>query len=183
MNESEIIKRVIDGATQEFNKLVEAHFDSVYRVIFLYVKNPEITEDLTQDTFMKAFTNIAAFRFKSSFKTWLIRIAINTVKDYFRKSSIKNRYFVKCELMEIQDFRSKPDELLESLEFKKFLDVAISELPEKLRIVYILREQEKYSYEEIADIIKKPIGTVESRLFNARKIIQQKFLKWIGEEK
>lgn len=178
-NERLIIKNVIKGETQLFNILINEYLNSVFGIIFLYVKNKEISEDLTQETFIKAYKSVNTFKFKSSFKTWLIRIAINTVKDYLKNSYNKNNFTV-MEFPDIPDYKNNPEKILEEIELKLFFDNVIKGMADKLKTVYILREQDNYSYEEIAAIIEKPIGTVESRLWTARKYIQRKFIKWAG---
>ena len=144
--------------------------------------------DLTQETFVRAYLSIRSFQSRASLNTWLFRIATNLCIDYSRKAK-KTQGMVSSLSQEtnkdeeterdILDVAFDPQRLLLNKELGKRLDMALRELPEKLRTVVLLYDIEGLPYDEIANIVGCPLGTVKSRLFNARSALRQKLAPYL----
>ncbi len=154
--------------------------DSVYRIIYRMVHNRQEAEDLTQEVFIKAYNSLISFNENYAFSTWLFKIATNHCIDFFRKRKLKTQS------ME-QTIRYKDDEIKQEYadsdptaekemladEKSQIIKQAIKELPEKYRVAIVLRHQEERSYEEIAQMLELPLGTVKARIFRAREMLKK----------
>ena len=169
-----IIELVKSGDADAFGLLVRKYQDRIYSIILNYVNSVDEALDLSQETFVKAYSGISRFSGKSAFYTWLYRIAINTAIDHLRK-----RPAVRVDSLEDDRFReagfepaagrlSDPQHVLSLEEEKRYLREAISSLSDKLRTALVLHDIEGLSQEEIADVLKCPVGTVKSRVSRAR---------------
>jgi RNA polymerase sigma-70 factor (ECF subfamily) len=146
-----------------------------------YVRDPELALDITQEAFIKAYRALPRFRGDSAFYTWMYRIAVNTAKNHLaaqrrRPMSVDldfqdpDQYDLHAQLKETDT----PEAITLSNELKETVENAIAGLPEDLRTAIILRELEGMSYEEIAQTMECPVGTVRSRIFRARDAISKK---------
>lgn len=164
----ELIRRCKKRDINAFEEFFYKYGEEVSRIIFRLTGDVEETKDLTQDVFLKVFVNLPSFKGQSSVKSWLYRIAVNTVWDYFRKKRYRRT-------IAIEGFRTPYRERIRRKVAQKELNTLILELlqeiPLKYKIVLILRDLEGYSYQEIAKVLKCKIGTVESRLYRARKYL------------
>lgn len=172
-NEEEIIKRVLNGATDEFCHLVTAHQNLVYGMIFRQVRNSEIAEELAQDVFTKAFLALSKFKHQAKFSTWLTRIAINTTSSYFSSK----RYKQSQKNVPLENWTEKPNSLEGSLvEFQlSQLHGFLGDLKPKFREVIILCGLEGRTYQEASEIIGVPKGTICSRMNSALNELRKKF--------
>ncbi len=170
-----VVEKVLAGDTDAFSALVHKYQNRVYSAVLNYVYAPDEALDITQETFVKAFTSIHRFNSSSSFYTWIYRIAINTAIDWLRKR--KNRKVESLDDLkftevgfepESRDPDSDPERVLDKNETERTLRAAISMLTLKLRGVLVLHDVEGLSQEEIAGILKIPVGTVKSRISRAR---------------
>jgi len=170
-----VVEKVLAGDTDAFSALVHKYQNRVYSAVLNYVYAPDEALDITQETFVKAYTSIHRFNSSSSFYTWIYRIAINTAIDWLRKR--KNRKVESLDDLkfteigfepESRDPDSDPERVLDKNETERMLRVAISMLTHKLRGVLVLHDVEGLSQEEIASILKIPVGTVKSRISRAR---------------
>lgn len=156
----------------DFRHVIENHGQAVWNYVYFLVGKPDIADDITQDTFSKAYRYIATFRGDSSFRTWLIKIARNLASDYRKKS-----FFRKMILMDIiQDNKTSPsaEEEYLSKEFTDDIWRIVLDLPMKLREVLLLDAVHHMTMKEIADTLNISIGTVKSRIFRARaKVAKQ----------
>ena len=145
-----------------------------------YVRNNAGVEDVTQEAFIKAYRALPSFRGDSAFYTWLYRIAANAAKNHLVAMGRRPSSDVAldgAEAFEIPDRLTdaeSPDEVIMAQELKDVIAKAIDALPAELRSALTLREFEGLSYEEIAEVIECPIGTVRSRIFRAREAIDQR---------
>ena len=144
-----------------FKKYYQAHQEFV-RVTIYWMVRSEVANDLVQETFIKAWKNFDNFNHKSSFKTWIYRIAMNTTYDYLRG--------VKESTTEVE---MTSDSFEDGLELKDLLDYALSQIDLNSREVFVLYFKLEYSIKEIGEILGIPEGTVKSRLFKAREKIGQ----------
>jgi RNA polymerase sigma-70 factor (ECF subfamily) len=165
------------GDRDAFDRLVERHKDIVYAVAYRFAHDPDLALDLAQDVFVRAYRGIKSFRARSSFTTWLYRVAMNTCIDYTRRRSRSvDSHAVPEEVAEYADSEpvgvstpSGPLEAVLSGELGEQIQNAIDALPEYHKSVFVLYEIEGLSYREIAEVVGCSIGTVMSRLHYARK--------------
>ena len=140
-----------------------------------------MSQDITQEAFVKAYNNIDKFRGDSSFYTWIYRIAINTAKNYFsnksRGAETYNEDLLDNALSDMSLNSDNPETLLEAEEMKDAINQAFQNLPDEIRSTLSLREYDGLSYEEIAKVQNCPIGTVRSRIFKGRELINETFSK------
>ena len=175
-----LVTRVRAGDKHAFDLLVTKYQSRIVKLVGRFVRNTSDAEDVTQEAFIKAYRAIGRFRGDSAFYTWLYRIAINTAKNYLvaqdRRTPVGGLESAEPEVME-RDARFKdldtPENNVLSDEIRSTLLGAIDALPNDLRTAVTLRELEGLSYEEIADAMECPIGTVRSRIFRAREAINK----------
>jgi len=173
----ETVRAAQAGDRAAFDRLVERHKDIVYAVAYRFAKDPDLALDLSQDVFIRAYRGIKSFRGKSSFSTWLYRIAMNTCIDYTRKwSRSVDSLAVPEEVAEyaasepiVATHPRQPGANALSSELGEQIQKAIDLLPEYHRSVFVLYEIEGLSYKDIAEVVGCSIGTVMSRLHYARK--------------
>jgi RNA polymerase sigma-70 factor (ECF subfamily) len=173
-----LVERVQKGDKQAFDVLVLKYQNKIIQLIYRYVHDPDEARDVAQDAFIKAYKAIDRFRGDSAFYTWIYRIAINTAKNHLvasgrrpPKSDIDAQDAEQYEgAVGLKEYAT-PERLLLKDEIQASIAKAIDELPDDLRTAIILRELEGLSYEEIAQTMECPIGTVRSRIFRARDAI------------
>jgi len=178
--DSELVKRVQQGDKAAFDILVLKYQQKVVNLISRFVSDQSECYDVAQETFIKAYRALGKFRGDSQFYTWLYRIAANTAKNHLASRSRKTpKYSVDVEDAEhftgesgLKD-NTTPENLLLTEEIKQTVYAAIDKLPEDLKSAITLRELEGLSYEEIAEVMDCPIGTVRSRIFRARDAIDK----------
>ncbi|MGA1845970.1 RNA polymerase sigma factor [Deferribacter abyssi] len=183
MSDKSIVKTVLEGDIDSFELLIIKYQKQLFNAVLALVKNTEIADDIVQEAFMKAFEKLETLRDKSQFYPWLKRIAINLALGHLNRSKRNvDVYYDNDEENEKADYfeniaaDNNPEELLLKEELKRYVRKFVESLPDKLRLVVILREVEDMSYEEIAEVLNIPVGTVRSRLFNARQIIKTRLI-------
>lgn len=179
--DEQLVERVQRGDKNAFNLLVRKYQHKVVNLVARYVNNPGDVPDVAQEAFIKAYRALPTFRGESAFYTWLYRIAVNTAKNYLTSQGRRPpssdveadeaEYYGGGEAL--QEVAS-PENLALTDEIKRTVFTAIEALPEDLRTAITLREMEGLSYEEIAEIMDCPVGTVRSRIFRAREAIDKK---------
>lgn len=176
--DSELVARVQAGDKAAFDLLVLKYQHRIVQVVNRFLKDPSESQDVAQEAFIKAYRALPEFRGESAFFTWLYRIAINTAKNYLalrgRRPADDDIALEDAEQMEsaerLRDAET-PEGVLLSEELAETVNLAIQELPEEWRTAITLRELEGMSYEEIAEVMQCPVGTVRSRIFRAREAI------------
>ncbi|MFM4901493.1 RNA polymerase sigma factor RpoE [Aeromonas hydrophila] len=179
--DEQLVERVQRGDKNAFNLLVKKYQHKVVNLVARYVNNPGDVPDVAQEAFIKAYRALPTFRGESAFYTWLYRIAVNTAKNYLTSQGRRPPSSdVEAEEAEyygggeaLQEVAT-PENLTLTDEIKRTVFSAIEALPEDLRTAITLRELEGLSYEEIAEIMDCPVGTVRSRIFRAREAIDKK---------
>ena len=179
-NDQQLVKRVQQGDKRAFDLLVLKYQHKIISVVHRYVRDSADVHDVVQEAFIKAYRALENFRGDSAFYTWMYRIAINTAKNHLisrgRRPPATDvdiedaEYFAGND--NLQDFNT-PESILFCDQLQAAVENAISQLPEDLRTAVTLREMEGLSYEEIAEIMKCPVGTVRSRIFRAREAIDK----------
>lgn len=178
-----IVRQVQAGDVRAFELLVSKYQRRIIRLIARFVRDPATVEDLAQDSFLRAYRAIGQFRGESAFYTWLYRIAVNTAKKSLADSK-RERVITQTDTEndEGETFahgeqltdESTPESEIASRQIIAAVNAAVDALPEELRQAITLREVEGLSYEEIADLMTCPIGTVRSRIFRAREAIAER---------
>ncbi|MEW6646959.1 MAG: RNA polymerase sigma factor RpoE [Pseudomonadota bacterium] len=181
--DQELVERVQQGDKRAFDLLVQKYQHKIVKLISRYVRDPDESLDVAQETFIKAYRALANFRGESAFYTWLYRIAINTAKNHLvalgrrpPDTDIDAADAVQLGMESSGSLREgdTPEHLALKDEIERTIFRAIEDLPEDLRTAITLRELEGLSYEEIAEAMNCPIGTVRSRIFRAREAIDTK---------
>ncbi|PKD41469.1 RNA polymerase sigma factor RpoE [Methylomonas sp. Kb3] len=179
--DQELVRRVQQGDKAAFDLLVIKYQHKIVHLVNRYVKDPSEAQDVAQDSFIKAYRALGDFRGDSAFYTWLYRIAINTAKNYLLSRS-RRHFDYEIDVQDAEQVENAPqlkdietpENLLMNEQIVAVIKSAIERLPEEMRIAITLREFEGMSYEEIAEAMDCPIGTVRSRIFRAREAIDQK---------
>lgn len=172
--DSALVARAQRGDLDAFEELVRRYRNEVFAVSYHYLRNREDAWDISQEVFLKAHRALKRFRGDSSFKTWVLRIAANRCKDYFKKRRLRTVTLdAEDSDHQVPSRTAGPVKNLEAQELGQAIQKAIEELPEKHRTAFVLREYEGLSYEEMAQTIGCSTGTVMSRLHHARKKLQK----------
>lgn len=182
VSDTELIQRVQAGQRAAFDVLVRRYQQKVFNLVLRYVREPMEAEDVTQEAMIKAYRALPGFRGDSAFYTWLYRIAINTAKN--RLSAASRKMFERLPVDEDGDSTAfvdsrlsddaTPERVLLSEEIQDTVNQAMQELPVELRQAIVMRELDGLSYEEIAQAMECPVGTVRSRIFRAREAIDRR---------
>jgi RNA polymerase sigma-70 factor (ECF subfamily) len=167
--ELELIRRAQHGDSGAFGKLVRLHREGAVNVVYRMCGDAELAEEAAQEAFIRAWTNLPRYKPRSPFRNWLYRIATNVAVDALRSQ----REAVDVEAVHVPDGESGPEVLTEVQERGERVRQAVLELPPASRAVVVLREYEDLSYQEIADTLGIPIGTVMSRLNYARGLLRR----------
>ena len=180
MSDAQVIEQVLDGDNSAFEILILKYQSQIFYSAMNIVKNKEYAEDICQDAFLKAYEKLDTLQDKELFFFLFKRIAVNLAFNHYERDK---------RIVDIEDEESDVDyferltngecheEHIIKDELKKYVKFFVDALPDRLRNVIILREVEDLSYEEISEILKIPLGTVRSRLFNARQIIKERLIK------
>jgi RNA polymerase sigma-70 factor, ECF subfamily len=176
-----LVERVQRGDKAAFDVLVRKYQHKIIKLISRYVHDGSEALDVAQEAFIKAYRALPGFRGESAFYTWLYRIAINTAKNFLVAEGRRPLdHGMNLQDPEQHDLQARlkdmdtPERLLLTQEIQKTVERAIDDLPEDLRTTIMLREIEGMSYEEIAQSMSCPVGTVRSRIFRAREAIDSK---------
>lgn len=162
-DESQLITRILDGDREAARQLYDAHAPRVYRLVYRLCGDEELARDFTQDTFVRAFDQLAGFRGDAAFSTWLHRIAVTTTSNAMRK--VRRRWLRETAIDGIPEPAAPPpaDDDLQAR-----LAAAIDALPEIYRTTLVMHDIEGFTHAEIASALGIPEGTCKSRLFQAR---------------
>ena len=179
--EAQIIGQALDGDQKAYAVLVDKHQAAIFHIINRIVHNDEVARDLVQETFMKAFSSLATYRSEYRFSTWLYKIAANSSIDHLRKKRIQalslDRPVETADgtmEIEVPDTKYDPEMDLVRKQQRFSIEEAIDSLPDKYREVINYRHRDDKSYEEIADLLSIPVGTVKARIFRARELLKRK---------
>ncbi|MAD66426.1 MAG: RNA polymerase sigma factor RpoE [Porticoccaceae bacterium] len=187
--DQQLVVRVQEGDKRAFDLLVLKYQHKVHAIVGRFVRDTDEVADVVQEAFIKAYRALPKFRGESQFYTWLYRIAVNTAKNYLVSRSRRPpgsdvdiddaEYYSGSEYL--KDLGTPENQLFRD-ELESVIVKSIAELPEDLRTAVTLREYEGLSYEEIAEIMECPVGTVRSRIFRARESIDAVVGKLINTE-
>ena len=190
--DQQLVEQVQRGDKRAFDLLVIKYQRRLARLLSRFIRDPAEVEDITQETFIKAYRALPSFRGDSAFYTWLYRIGVNTAKNFLVSQGRKLPATVNgFGTEEAENFEgadqlrevNTPESELMGKQVAQTVNQALEALPEELRTAIILREIEGLRYEEIADIMNCPIGTVRSRIFRAREAVADKLRPLLGTDK
>jgi RNA polymerase sigma-70 factor (ECF subfamily) len=184
----QLVTRVQRGDKQAYELLVSKYQRRITRLLSRIIRDPSDVEDVAQEAFIKAYRALPSFRGESAFYTWLYRIAINTAKNHFAAQGRRAPTRGSAELEDAENSAdglalrdvATPDAVLLSKQVGEAVNRAIERLPEDLRTAIVLRELEGMSYDEIANAMNCPVGTVRSRIFRAREAIAAELRPLLG---
>ncbi|MFC1718252.1 RNA polymerase sigma factor [Candidatus Poribacteria bacterium] len=187
-SDCELMERLKDGDMSAFDLIVQRYKASLINFAYRFVGDQETAEDLAQETFIRIYKNAGRYRSDmAELRTWMYRIAANLCKNELRSRSRRSKILVNTAIGNqndpiagVVDNGPGPDRQLEEKELQKVLTSAISSLPEKLRTALILRDIEGMAYDEISQVIQKPVGTVKSRINRARLMLKDKMEAYVN---
>lgn len=189
--DQQLVERAQRGDKKAFELLVLKYQRKLERLLSRIIRNPSEIEDVAQEAFIKAYRALPNFRGDSAFYTWLYRIGINTAKNYLISQGRRAPTTTEFNAEEAESFEdasalrdmNTPEAQLMSKQIAQTVNASIDSLPEELRTAITLREIDGLSYEEIAQIMACPIGTVRSRIFRAREAVAEKLRPQLGTSK
>ena len=170
--EPELLEQVRAGSADAFAVVVQAYSERLYAVVLRIVHDPADAEEVVQETFLKAYRNLARFQGDSALYTWLYRIAVNAAVDHAKKQRRRRHLSLDDEDSghepALPVAESAPEARSEKEELVALVQEGIEALPDPYRVILVLREYSEMSYEQLGEVLELPKGTVESRLFRAR---------------
>jgi RNA polymerase sigma-70 factor, ECF subfamily len=189
--DQQLVERAQRGEKHAFELLVSKYQRKLARLLSRFIRDPTEVEDVTQEAFIKAYRALPSFRGDSAFYTWLYRIGINTAKNYLVAMGRRAPTTTEIDSEEAEGFEdgdhlrdlNTPENEMMSRQVAETVNQTLEELPEELRTAITLREIEGLSYEDIANIMNCPIGTVRSRIFRAREAIAERLRPLLGTRK
>src|SRR5687767_4644799 len=189
--DQQLVERAQRGDKHAFELLVSKYQRELARLLSRFIRDSTEVEDVTQEAFIKAYRALPTFRGDSAFYTWLYRIGINTAKNYLVAMGRRAPTTTDIDSEEAEGFEdgeqlrdlNTPENEMMSRPVAETVNQTLAELPEELRTAITLREIEGLSYEDIANIMNCPIGTVRSRIFRAREAIAAKLRPLLGTQK
>jgi RNA polymerase sigma-70 factor (ECF subfamily) len=189
--DQQLVERAQRGDKQAFELLVSKYQRKLARLLSRFIRDATEVEDVTQEAFIKAYRALPTFRGDSAFYTWLYRIGINTAKNYLVAMGRRAPTTTEIDSEEAESFEdgeqlrdlNTPENEMMSRQVAETVNQTLESLPEELRSAITLREIEGLSYEDIANIMNCPIGTVRSRIFRAREAIAAKLRPLLGTPK
>ncbi len=183
-SDTELVERTIAGDQRAYGLLVLKYQRRIQRLIGRMVRDVDLVEDIAQETFVRAYRALHQFRGDAQFYTWLYRIAVNTAKKFLldlKNNPASSEKFSSNDEDDETSWRKSepmthegPESILAAKEIAAVVNAAMDALPADLRQAIVLREIEGLSYEEIADAMNCPVGTVRSRIFRAREAISNR---------
>ncbi len=178
-----LIDNALKGNQASYERLMKKYYQLIYNLVYRMISRKEDVEDLTQEAFIKAFNSLHNFDKQFAFSTWLFKIATNNAIDYLRKKKLATFSIDKDfdsddndMKFEIPDNEYKPDRIMMDDQMKTVLEEAIESLPPKYKLVIVMRHKQEKEYEEIAQELKIPLGTVKAHIFRGRELLN-KYLK------
>jgi RNA polymerase sigma-70 factor (ECF subfamily) len=183
-----LVKMAQAGETRAFDELVRRYENKVYRLAHKILREDEDAADVLQDTFLSAYRGLKNFKAESTFSTWLYRIATNASLMKVRKrrdnlvSLEQSQSPVPgAEPLSIADWHKQPVEDLMDTETREILQESVDQLPEDLRTVFLLRDDQELSNQEVAEILDLSVAAVKSRLHRARVILRDRLNRYFGD--
>jgi RNA polymerase sigma-70 factor (ECF subfamily) len=176
-DDEELVRRVLDGDTGAYATLVEKYQSRIFTLVGRMVSRRDMIEDLSQEVFIKAYRKLGTFRFESSFYTWLYAVALNTVRNWYRRQDPPSTSIDETgelEAVESSGGHESPEDAAGRSQRAEIVRRALEGLPPEQKEALVLSDLEGLSYQEIADVQGVPVGTVRSRIFRARAALRDR---------
>lgn len=184
-SDAELIRRCLANDQSAYGQLLEKYRRQVLSLVWRMVSNREEAQDLAQEAFIRAFRSLHTFDTSRSFPAWLFRITTNLCVDYYRRKKLDTVPLVQSagqdheeRVIELESKDLGPDARYEGKSSAAQLEKMVRALPAPYRIVILLRHQSDLAYEEIAEALNLPIGTVKARLHRAHRMLREKLERW-----
>jgi len=183
LNDNAVVKRVVAGEKELFEILMRRYNQMLYRVVRGYLKDEDDVQDVMQTAYLKAFSKLHQFLGNASFSTWLIRIGINEALQRLHELKKKNVVYLNPTdigddtIRQVPDKEMNPEKVMMRQEMKQVLEQAIDSLPDKYRVIYILKEVEGLSNEEVAESLGLSDSNIKVRLHRAKTLLKDSLLK------
>lgn len=180
LSDNEVVSRVLEGERELFEILMRRHNQMLFRVIRGYVRQEEDVMDIMQEAYLKAFSKLEGFKGEAGFSTWLIRIGINEALQFLRK----NKKVIRMDAYEIKENTcfgnevKRPDQSVMNKELGNLITMALDNIPEKYRVVFILSEIEQMPQAETAVCLNISVNNVKVRLHRAKNLLKDKLLHY-----
>ncbi len=185
MDEKQLVRLAQEGRPEAFEELVKKYQSKVFSMAMSFIRNREAADDAAQEVFLKAYLALPKFHLKSEFGTWLYRIAINHVKDVLRKQGRAK----EVPLDDVGEPSTTDENVLEKTvlerqaeDRKSLVQGFVQKLPDKYRTIVTLRDIQGMPYEEISRVLHLSPGTVDSRLYRARRMLRKKLSPYMSAE-
>jgi RNA polymerase sigma-70 factor (ECF subfamily) len=182
LSDSQLVQRARQGDMQAYTHLIERHQQFVYNLALRCLSLPADAEDISQEAFLRAWQALPHFQQKSSFRTWLYRIVVNLC--YNRAPQLK-RQLAECDEHELLEQHATPDDVgqaVEEAELRGWLQRQLELLSAHEKLLLSLRYQQELDYQEIAEIIQMPLGTVKVHLFRVKQKLKRNAQTWMNEQ-
>jgi RNA polymerase sigma-70 factor, ECF subfamily len=183
VDEERVVQQAISGSREAFDELVRGHRAQIYTLIRTVIGDDSDAEDLTQECFVRAYGAIARFRREGTFRTWLTRIAVNVARTYLARRGRARRTVSLEVASDGERWTSECFVVASDVEAalcrRQAIVRALAKLPEECRVALTLRDVQGFEYHEIAEILKTPIGTIEARVFRARRRLRPLLRQWL----
>lgn len=183
MDDERVVRDAISGSREAFDELVRRHRGQIYTLIRTVIGSDSDADDLTQECFVRAYVAIVRFRGEGTFRTWLTRIAVNVARTYLARQR-RARRTVSLEVASDGERWTSESFVVESdIEAafcrRQAIVRALARLPEEYRVALTLRDVQGFEYHEIAEVLNTPIGTIEARVFRARRRLRPLLQQWL----
>jgi len=184
-SDADLIRRCLANDQSAYKALLDKYRRQVLSLVWRMVNNREEAQDLAQEAFIRAFRSLGTFDVTRSFPAWLFRITTNLCVDYYRRKKLSTVSLVQGadqehdeRLLDLESPGLGPDEELAGKEGLARLEMMVKALPAPYRIVILLRHQSDMSYDEIAEALNLPLGTVKARIHRAHRMLREKMERW-----
>jgi RNA polymerase sigma-70 factor, ECF subfamily len=181
-DEKQLVRRMQQGERQAFTEFVDAYGAQVHRLVRRYVENPTDAEDITQEIFVDLYRSIGGFRGESALSTWIYRVTVNRCLRYRQKPLPEAVAYDERTLPEQKDWRADPERCAAKQELSEQVQGALGKLTEEHRDVVVLHEMHGLTYQECAEVLNIPVGTVKSRLSNAFRRLRDSLQGYVFSE-
>jgi RNA polymerase sigma-70 factor (ECF subfamily) len=188
VDDERMVEQAIAGSREAFDELVRRHRNHIYTLIRTIAGDAADADDLTQECFVRAYVAIVRFRQEGTFRTWITRIAVNVVRTHLARRRRGGRYDVSLDVpgdidsrepaYEIDAASMVSSDVEATLSRRQAIVRALAMLPEECRVAVTLRDVQGFEYHEIAEVLNVPIGTIESRVFRARRRLRPLLQQW-----
>jgi RNA polymerase sigma-70 factor, ECF subfamily len=181
-DEKQLVRRMQQGERQAFTEFVDAYGSQVHRLVRRYIANPSDAEDTTQEIFVDLYRSIGNFRGEAALSTWIYRVTVNRCLRVRQKTSPEAVTYDEHLLPEAKDWRGDPERCAAKQELSAQVQGALGKLSEEHRDVVVLHEMHGLTYQECADVLNIPVGTVKSRLSNAFRRLRDSLRGYVFSE-